>query len=70
MELLVALYTEPLGFRPDLIGWWMLWFLRVALPGLPLLCLTAHVLHRRYLRSLERRRARDWATFEALFGPR
>lgn len=47
MELLIALYTTHIGFEPQLIGWWMLWTLRIGLPGMPALCLLAHVLNRR-----------------------
>lgn len=31
MELLIALYATDIGFQPELIGWWMLWNLRIGL---------------------------------------
>jgi hypothetical protein len=50
MELLEALYTFNAGFHPELIGWWMIWFLRIALPGFPALCALGHCLQMRALR--------------------
>lgn len=50
MELIEALYTTHLPFAPQLIGWWMIWFLRVGLPGMPALCIAAHILERRSIR--------------------
>ena len=50
MELIIALYTTHLPFEPQLVGWWGLWFLRIALPGLPAACLAVHLLERRSLK--------------------
>jgi hypothetical protein len=50
MELLEALYTFNAGFHPELIGWRRIWFLRIALIGLPSLTALAHCLQMRALR--------------------
>lgn len=33
MELIIALFTTPLPFQPEKLGWWMLWDLRLTLVG-------------------------------------
>lgn len=50
MELLRALYTINIGWHPEMVGFWAIWFLRVALIGLPSLCALSHCLQMRALR--------------------
>jgi hypothetical protein len=56
MELLIALYTESLPFRPDMLGWWMLWTLRIGLVAMPLLALAGYVHDRLAARARVRAR--------------
>jgi hypothetical protein len=49
MELLIALYTYPAGFQPELLGWWMLWILRIGLPAIFLLPLAGYIMTRAHI---------------------